>query len=314
MDDNTVIESTLEKSGAPQPFIRKGWERALFFVIALPVYLLFQPLVVSVVSNFGTLPTGEYIHSFETPIMILAESASLVYTLIYIWLFRRFIDRRSLAALGMSFGRRYRRDFVMGLVWGGGMAAAVFVLLWMFGLAQIQRIQFPIMSILVMAATLLLAAAQEELLMRGYLLNNLMQSVNKYLSLLIVSILFSIGHVLNPNFTLIGLLNIILAGLYLGIYYIYRQNLWFPIGIHFAWNWFQGGVFGSPVSGFQMQSIIVVQFSGNEGLSGGGFGFEGSLIMTVVAALTVILLHFIYRQPRNGPESATPESPPTEQK
>jgi membrane protease YdiL (CAAX protease family) len=248
------------------------------------------------------------------PIMILAESASLVYTLIYIWLFRRFIDRRSLVSLGMSFGKQYRKDFVMGLVWGGAMAAAVFGLLWMFGLAQIQRIQFPIMSVLVMAATLFLAAAQEELLMRGYLLNNLIQSANKYLSLLIVSILFSIGHVLNPNFTLIGLLNIILAGLYLGIYYIYRQNLWFPIGIHFAWNWFQGGVFGSPVSGFQMQSVLVVQFNGSDSLSGGGFGFEGSLFMTVVATLTVILLHLIYRKPRNGRQSTFAESPQPEQK
>lgn len=308
MENQTSIGPTSETPEQPQPFIKKGWERALFFVIIIPVYLLFQPLVVSVVSNFGTLPKGQFIHSFEIPIMILAETAALIYTLLYVWLFRRFIDHRSLVSLGLSFAGRYRKDFLMGIVWGGAMAAAVFCLLWMFGIANIERAQFPIESILVMAATFLLAAAQEELLMRGYLLNNLMQSANRYLSLVIVSVLFSLGHIMNPHLTIIGLFNIILAGLYLGIYYIYRQNLWFPLGIHFAWNWFQGAVFGSPVSGYQTQSILVVRFNGSESLSGGAFGFEGSLLMTLVAAAAITLLYFVYRQPPDSPDR--PPEPP----
>jgi len=239
--------------------------------------------------------------------MILAQGVSLILTLVYVWVFRRFIDRRSLVSLGLEWKGKFRKDLVLGLLWGAGMATVVFGLYWLFGLIQIQRVQFPLGSMLVTAVTLLFAAAQEELLLRGYLLNNLMQSANKYLSLLLVSVIFSAGHGMNPNLTIVGLLNIVLAGLVLGIYYVNRRNLWFPIGLHLAWNWFQGVVYGSPVSGMQIPSIFVVEITGNEDLSGGGFGFEGSLIMTVVAVLAIVLLYFIYRQsPDDSPVSTQP--------
>jgi len=309
MDNSDHIEPKPDIDKAVEPVIKQGWLRALVFIIIYPFFLVVQALLMLAFSGFKITSIEDFVAAFDKPIMILAQAASLVLTLVYIWLFRRFIDRRSLVSLGLSFGKLMRRDFVAGLLWGAAMAASVFCLLWMFGLAHIQRVQFPLDHLLIVAVTMAFAAAQEELLMRGYLLNNLMQSANKFLSLLLVSVVFSVGHALNPNLTLVGLVNIVLAGLVLGIYYIHRRNLWFPIGLHIAWNWLQGAVFGSPVSGIQMQSIFVVEFTGNEDLSGGGFGFEGSLMLTVVAVAAIIILHFIYREPQNNRKGKLSELP-----
>jgi len=302
-----IIEPKPEIEKSTGPAIKQGWVRALIFLIVLPLFLVVQSLALLILMGFQISGIEDYITAFDKPVMILAQGVSLILTLVYVWVFRRFIDRRSLVSLGLEWKGKFRKDLVMGLVWGAGMATVVFGLYWLFGLIQIQRVQFPLGSMLVTAVTLLFAAAQEELLLRGYLLNNLMQSANKYLSLLLVSVIFSAGHGMNPNLTIVGLLNIVLAGLVLGIYYVNRRNLWFPIGLHLAWNWFQGVVYGSPVSGMQIPSIFVVEITGNEDLSGGGFGFEGSLIMTVVAVLAIVLLYFIYRQsPDDSPVSTQP--------
>lgn len=294
-----------ETGKATEPVIKQGWLRALIFILVYPIFLVFQSILMLAFTGFNIESVDDFVAAFDEPIMIPAMVVSLLVTILYIWLFRRFIDRRSLVSLGLSFRSRIRKDFVMGIVWGGGMAAAVFGLLWMFGMAHIQSIHFPVGSLIIVAVTMTMASAQEELLLRGYMLNNLMQSANKYLSLVLVSVIFSVGHGLNPNLTVAGLVNIVLAGLVLGIYYVHRGNLWFPIGLHVAWNWFQGAVFGSPVSGIQVQSILVVQFTGNEDLTGGGFGFEGSLMMTVVSILAIIMIHLIYRRPE-GDSSGIP--------
>jgi membrane protease YdiL (CAAX protease family) len=302
MEDEQHTNSGSDEIKPAEPTIKRGWLRALIFVVAYPFFLVAQAVLMLVISGFKIDSVEEFAAAFDKPIMVLIQAATLLLTLVYIWLFRRFIDRRSLVSLGLSFGRQIRKDFVMGLIWGAAMATAVFGLFWIFGLAHIRHIQFSLGSLLMVAVTMAFTAAQEELLMRGYLLNNLMQSTNKFLSLLLVSVVFTVVHAQNPNLTVAAILNIILAGLCLGIYYIYRKNLWFPIGLHIAWNWFQGPVFGSPVSGIQMQSIFVIEFTGNKDLTGGGFGFEGSLVMTLVAAITVVILYFIYRRSRNSRE------------
>ena len=84
----------------------------------------------------------------------------------------------------------------------------------------------------------------EELVFRGYLLSNFMESMNKYYALLYNSILFALMHSVNPNFNFIDFINLFLAGLLLGLPYVYTKNLWYPMSLHFAWNFFQGPVFG----------------------------------------------------------------------
>ena len=130
----------------------------------------------------------------------------------------------------------------------------------------------------------------EEIAIRGYILQNLSSSFNKYLALALSSVVFMIMHLGNPNMSIIPLLNLFLAGLFLGIYCIHRKNLWFPIGAHFTWNYFQGPVFGFEVSGNEVNSIFIQNIDGSDLITGGQFGFEGSIILTVFMITCIIYL------------------------
>lgn len=133
-------------------------------------------------------------------------------------------------------------------------------------------------------------------MVRGYVLINLMDSMNKYIALVLSSLLFSAMHLMNANMSLVPAINIFLAGILLGIYFIHKGNLWFPIGMHFTWNFFQGPIFGFEVSGHITNSIIVQEIAGHELLTGGKFGFEGSLIATVAMIVLTIVIHLKHKK------------------
>jgi hypothetical protein len=63
---------------------------------------------------------------------------------------------------------------------------------------------------------------------------------------------------------------------------MYTRSLWFAMGLHFAWNFTEGGIFATPVSGGRAEGIIEVHFSGSDLLTGGAFGAEGSLTAVVI--------------------------------
>ena len=80
----------------------------------------------------------------------------------------------------------------------------------------------------------------------------------------------------------------------MGLYYIYRQNLWFPIALHFSWNFFQGPIFGFEVSGIELNSLIVQEITGSDLLTGGDFGLEGSALLSVLLLLSIFFVQYLY--------------------
>ncbi|MGZ5252911.1 MAG: CPBP family intramembrane glutamic endopeptidase [Flavitalea sp.] len=139
----------------------------------------------------------------------------------------------------------------------------------------------------------ILVAIGEEMIFRGYILNNLLYSFNKTNALLISGIIFALFHSMNPSVSWISILNIFAGGILLGATYLYKKNLWIPIGFHFAWNFVQGPVLGFPVSGLSFPSLFSQTSSGSELLTGGAFGFEGSIIQFVVCILGMLWLSFV---------------------
>ncbi|RKX24418.1 MAG: hypothetical protein DRP45_08245 [Candidatus Zixiibacteriota bacterium] len=277
----------------PTPTIKAGWLRALLFLVALGILTLIQGLVVYF--GFDIATEEDFIQLSDKPLGGAVQALILGSTLLLVWLFRIVLDRRSLKSLGFSAGRDKLRDLLIGIGFGIGLMTLVFLVVMSIADLEIVSVQFPFGSLFNLLLFLIMAAAFEEIVLRGYLLKNLMSSMNKYLALVFVSILFAALHGFNPNVSLIGLINIVLAGLLLGIYYVHRQNLWLPIGMHVAWNYFQGPVFGIPVSGTTMPSVLSVNISGNELLTGGDFGFEASLVATAILLAATVLLHFMFR-------------------
>ena len=295
-DDPNPVPTIPIATGPPEPLIKWGWLRGVIYYVVIMVTVAIASVIPALVFNITS--TRAYLEALDEPFMILVHGITLAVCLLVTWVFRRFLDRRSMVSLGFGFGREYRRDFFYGSLWGIGLVAFVFGTLLVSGYVRVVATAFPIGSMAVLFGVMALAAFQEELIVRGYILNNFMKSMNPFLALLFSSVLFSISHASNPNIDLVALANIIIAGLVLGIYYIHRQNLWFPFGLHLTWNFFQGTVFGSPVSGIDMPGVMTIEISGEPLISGGYFGFEASLVTTVVIAAATVVLHLVYQKKR----------------
>jgi membrane protease YdiL (CAAX protease family) len=278
----------------PEPLIPYGWLRAVLIVPAV--------LVLVIVVSLGTFVlagdmSGEEFQSLMTrPIGIVIQFAQMLVFIVPIWLFRKYVDRRSIMSLGLKFDREMRREFVFGLLAGFGLISIVFLVLWSLEAVTIVDISFPAQSLAVMTAIMIMVGFSEEVLFRGYILNNCMDSFNKYAALLITSLAFSVSHLLNPNPSLMGVVNIVLAGLLLGLYYVHRRNLWFPIGVHITWNLFQGSFYGSEVSGATTDSVMTLEVTGSDLVTGGPFGFEASIVTSVVLILAIMSIHLRYRE------------------
>ncbi|MDA9294917.1 CPBP family intramembrane metalloprotease [Flavobacteriaceae bacterium] len=140
-----------------------------------------------------------------------------------------------------------------------------------------------------------IVAIVEETLLRGYVLRNLMYSFNKYIALIWSSILFSLMHGFNPIIDTFALIELFLAGILLGQSYIHTKNLWFPIALHFSWNFFQTH-FGFNVSGQDTYSLIEFSIVENNLWNGGDFGFEGSWLSIISSIIMIILVERYFKK------------------
>ncbi|MBA3668782.1 MAG: CPBP family intramembrane metalloprotease [Sphingomonas sp.] len=135
-----------------------------------------------------------------------------------------------------------------------------------------------------LASFALLPAFGEELLFRGMFFRWIEEFGGSWAALVVTSALFGLAHILNPNATWFSSFAIALeAGVLLGGAYMLTRSLWLPIGLHAAWNFTQGFIFGVPVSGIASNGLVRSELSGPDWLSGGSFGLEASVIALVLA-------------------------------
>lgn len=147
------------------------------------------------------------------------------------------------------------------------------------------------------SATLLFIAVafSEEILSRGIIQKVLMDAINPYFALLIGAIIFAFMHSWNDNLTWIGMTNLVLAGIFLGVVFLYTENLWFAIVAHFLWNFLQSPIIGFNVSGMDLPALFEITHLGNSNITGGEFGFEGSLICSVLLSIGICFTEKRYR-------------------
>ena len=113
-------------------------------------------------------------------------------------------------------------------------------------------------------------------------------------------------HGFNPNIDLFGLVSIFIAGIFLGITYIHTKNLWFPIALHFSWNFFQT-VLGFNVSGKDIYSVVEFSMKEKTLLNGGNFGFEGSIFSIIAMIITIAIISIYYQRKKLSTTSVKPQ-------
>jgi membrane protease YdiL (CAAX protease family) len=278
MDDHTTLPASKMQQALQLPLTRLIIG---FLIIVIPV-ALGQSIIIS-------LSTG-WLRGILAMVYTLPVAYGAYYVLVH------FIERREMTELAPSGAAR---ETVQGIVIGTLISGGIMAILALAGTYKVSGTN----SLSVLLAPLFFAASSavfEEILFRGVLFRMVERSLGSWLALAISAAIFGGLHLLNRNATVIGALAIMLqAGITLGGAFMLTRRLWLPIGIHFAWNFTQSGIFASAVSGNEAaQGILRSTLAGPEWLTGGTFGPEASIV-TVVLGLAVGIL-FIWRASKRG--------------
>jgi len=272
---------------------KMGWIRVLLLIFPYVI-------IVGIFQIIGYIIAGisfeEELQETTTQSFILTL-ATLLATLIVLYLFMRFVEKRKFKELGLKIKDR-GFDFLAGIIIGLIVMATGFFLLIVLNEINVQNFNLDLEEVLLSIGVFTAVSISEELLCRGYIQRNLMYSFNNYIALIISSLLFALAHSFNPNLSWIALAGLFGAGILLGLSYIYTKNLWFPISLHFSWNLFQA-YFGFNVSGQEFYSIVEFNIAEENILNGGKFGFEAS-IFSLILQIALILLIFRYYQKRKN--------------
>src|SRR5690625_596622 len=196
----------------------------------------------------------------------------------------RAINKQYPLALGL---RGKLRDLFVGLLFGGVAITVIFLILLSTGNVTMEtHFLHPNVTMFTVTFFILfvLVGFFEEMLFRGYVMKTMLERGNeKWLTYVVSALVFSLVHITNPNVSLLGLINIALAGLLFAYMFDMSGSLLLPIGYHITWNFFQGNVFGFSVSGISPYGLYEVDTSkGVDLLTGGAFGLEGGLAATIV--------------------------------
>ncbi|WP_421804786.1 CPBP family intramembrane glutamic endopeptidase [Flagellimonas sp.] len=216
----------------------------------------------------------------------------LLGTLLVTYLFMKFVDDERFANIGLFF-KNHKKSFLVGLLAGFLIMVFGYLVLYVFDQITFEGTQFLMGEFFMTLLLFLTVSISEELMFRGYVLRNLMGSMNNFIALLISAMVFALMHAANPNLSLVGNINLFLAGILLGLPYIYTKNLMFPIAFHFSWNFFQS-VIGFNVSGIDSYSLITFKLTEDNIFNGGGFGFEGSVLATLFQILLILAFYAVF--------------------
>jgi len=222
-----------------------------------------------------------------------------------LWLAARFLDHRKFKDYGFHLSKRWWQDFLFGLALGAFLFFVIFVFEKTIGWITIADyfqnqkegyIGLPFVVPLIMGLiAFIIVGLYEEVLFRANLITNLSEGLNKKNAMpskaiiwafILSCLVFGLAHSLNPNAAWVGVINIVLGGFFIGLPYVLSGELAASIALHISWNFFQGLVFGFPVSGvLEKTSVIAIEQGGPSLWTGGGFGPEGGLI----GSLAIIL-------------------------
>lgn len=285
--------STLQRIFVSQdePRLRVGWRLLIY------TFLLFT----LVFTAEAILTIGLYVAPITNlPFEVESVIRGAVYTVaitLATWIARRWLDHRDFLSIGFEFDHRSLSDLIAGFLLTALMMGAIYAIELAMGWVHFERwawqIESPLPVIGRLSANLgvfIAVGYYEELLFRGYLLQNLAEGLNLFWGVTLSSLVFGLAHVGNPNAVLVSSLGVFAAGCFLAFGWLRTRALWLPIGLHIGWNFFEGNVFGFPVSGNEVFTLIQQNQSGPVLFTGGKFGPEAGLVLLPAIGVGALLI------------------------
>jgi membrane protease YdiL (CAAX protease family) len=278
--------------------------RAAWRLLLQSLLMIFLLVVFSAVGAILALLWGGLNLSTLNVSSPLAYAISLPAIVISTWFARRVFDRRSFTSLGLELKGAPLRDLAFGIGLTGAMMGLTFVLEIGLGWLKLGGWAWQgsagagwVRQLLAILLAFVIVGFQEELLSRGYQLQNLVDGLNLPAGVVISSIIFSLLHSLNPGAGWFSTLGLFLSGVFLAYGWVRTRQLWLPIGLHIGWNIFEGPVFGFAVSGSHTFRLIQHTVSGPQWITGGSFGPEAGAILLPALALGSLGIWIYTRNP-----------------
>ncbi len=270
-------------SDAASPPAAPGWGARILRqpLVRIVIALLFIAIPFAVVA----LP----FNLFVTDRLVKRLGALLLTAVIFIAYdgYVKLIERRPATELSKP---RAVRELGAGMLLGALLLALTIGVLAVLGVYQVTGSNgwAPVIATV---PAFILAAVLEEVVMRGIVFRILEQWLGSWIALACSAALFGLLHLLNPGATLLNAGAVMLeAGVMLAAAYMLTRRLWLCIGIHFAWNFTQGGIFSAAVSGGVTTGLLQARFVGPQWLTGGAFGAEASVVAVVLCGAAGVLL------------------------
>ena len=276
--------------------LRSGW-RLTIFLLALSLCLgVFGGIVGAILFYLPIGFSPEGLLGFTVPNVILLFAAILVG-----WLCGKFLENLPFRALGAWFTRNWVKDLLFGLIFGAILVCFAALITVIFGATSFQFNRDAgqsaiLLTLAVSLGVFTIGAAAEEALFRGYVLQTFVRANLAWLAIALTSLFFASAHLRNPNANYIAMLNTVLAGVWFSVAYLKTRTLWLAFGLHLAWNWIQGAILGSPVSGITSITTAPLLLPTNTGstvLTGGDYGIEGGIACTIALVFSTILFWFL---------------------
>jgi uncharacterized protein len=231
------------------------------------------------------------------PWMLASATSRAVQVLLSTWAVCRLIRQ----PMGEAFfgGDRALRRLGVGALWGAGAILLTTFIPLALGKETLRLSsegpgRLVLMGCLVLAV-MVPAAAAEEFLLRGLVLQQLRRGTGELLAVLLTSVTFGLLHLFNPNASWVAAVNISLVGALFALSVFVTGSLWFAVGAHVSWNWVQGFLLGQPVSGWSLPVALVHRTVPLEDVvwTGGAFGPEASAVTAVVLGAGTAVLLFV---------------------
>jgi membrane protease YdiL (CAAX protease family) len=277
--------------------LRSGWRLLVFVLIFVSLLFILGTVARIVYAIAAQMVPGESLGNFlenivyRTILLAAALFAGLACN--------RLLEGLPWRALGLAFHTHWLRDFIVGSIIGvGSLALATAIATAGGGLrfsVSSREMLFQVVQTLVLSAVLFVVAAlAEEALFRGYPLQTMTRAGLFGFGALLTSLAFTAVHIQNPNFKQgIPFINLFIAGVWFAVAYWRTRSLWFPLGIHWSWNWALGSLFGLPVSGITEiapNPLLRGTDLGPAWLTGGSYGIEGGIACTITLVISTVLV------------------------
>ncbi len=258
-------------------------------ILIWPISMIFYGLM----PLKGQKPTGILWLIHEIGFRTASLTSAIVASVICLSLFAN----RSIKSLGFSPHKNCLPDFLVGSVIGFLMVSAVALVQFLagatsFSVAHLKE-NFSLLGLTTMLVMLLIAAAFEEVMFRGYPLQVIAKQLSPVSAVIITSGLFALVHIGNSNASFFSTANTALAGIWLSVAYFKTRSLYLATGLHLGWNLSLASIYGLPVSGItalNMYSLIKSSNIGSSWFTGADYGPEGGATGTLVLMLGIVLL------------------------